>query len=159
MKITDRYFRFYLDLDHRFGKEARTQNPKPPPLECPWRRRYLPNLNIVHPAIFRSPLITNLTRNSPLCHVMTHRRPKPVLSRNPLHRVLQSESTPHQGKVRVMSAQQGDDDSPIPTAACRWKKETLDLLNAKYNIDSVTPFKFGELLKLPSELQKGMTLH
>ena len=96
---------------------------------------------------------------TPVYSVLTHGRPKPVLSRNPLHRVLQSESTPHQGKVRVMSAQQGDDDSPIPTAACRWKKETLDLLNAKYNIDSVTPFKFGELLKLPSELQKGMTLH
>ena len=91
-----------------------------------------------------------------LCSVLTHSRPKPVLSRNPLHRLLQTEFPRPWRKVRVMAAQQGDGDSLIPTAACRWKKETLDLLNAKYDSKSVTPFNFGELLKVPSELQKRL---
>ncbi len=64
---------------------------------------------------------------------LTHRRPKPVLSRNPLHRVLQSKSASTPWKVKAMPQKQQGSDSPIPTAVSRWKKETLDLLNAKYN--------------------------
>ena len=128
-------------------------------LECPWRHRHLINLNnIVHPAIFLFSLTINFIRTTLFCSMLIFRRSKPALSRNPLHRVLQSEFPhPPRRKVKVMSTEKADPNSPIPTAASRWRKETLDLLNAKYNIDSVTPFKFGELLKLPSELQKGMT--
>ena len=87
---------------------------------------------------------------------LIHRRPKPVLSRNPLHRVLQSESTSTPRKVRVMPQKHQGSDSPIPTAASRWKKETLDLLNAKYDRHHITPFEF-EGLVIPDELQMGMT--
>ena len=55
-----------------------------------------------------------------------------------------------------MATQQKEDVSLIPTAASGWKKETLDLLNAKYDSESVTPFNFGELFKVPSELQKRL---
>ena len=55
-----------------------------------------------------------------------------------------------------MSAQQGHVDSRIPTAACTWKKETLDLLSAKYDTESVTPYKFHESLRLPRELEEGV---
>jgi hypothetical protein len=57
-----------------------------------------------------------------------------------------------------MATQQKEDESIIPTAASGWKKETLDLLNAKYDSESVTPFNFGELFSVPSELQKRLTL-
>ena len=92
----------------------------------------------------------------PPCRGLTRRRPKPVLPRNPLHRVLQSELPPPRRKVRVMAPRKGEGDSLIPTAACRWKKETLDLLNAKYEPALVTPFDFGDVLKIPPELQKRL---
>lgn len=31
------------------------------------------------------------------------------------------------------------------------------MLNAKYDCESVTPFNFGELLKVPCEFQKRLT--
>src|SRR5947207_10274385 len=55
-----------------------------------------------------------------------------------------------------MPRQQGDANSSIPAAAARCKKETLDLLNAKYDRHDITPFEF-EGLVLPDELQKGTT--
>lgn len=109
---------------------------------------------------YHTPGVTSTYRNYryiPLCSALIHRRPKPVLSRDPLQRVLQSECTPFPKKVRIMSAQEGHIDSRIPTAACMWQKETLDLLNADYDIESVTPYKFNESLSLPSKLEKGMT--
>jgi hypothetical protein len=39
----------------------------------------------------------------------------------------------------------GEDDSPIPTAASRWKKKTLDLLNVKYERTYIIPFDFAGL--------------
>jgi hypothetical protein len=51
-----------------------------------------------------------------------------------------------------MLPKQEDSDSPIPTAACKWKKETIDLLNAKYDRHYVTPFDFDGLV-IPGELQ------
>lgn len=87
---------------------------------------------------------------------LTHRQSKPVVSRNPLQRLLQSEFSSTPRKVRVMSLQQGDIHSPIPTAASRWKKETLDLLNANYVTTIITDFKF-EGLGIPQELQISMT--
>ena len=95
-------------------------------------------------------------RCSPLYPMLTPGRPKPALSRNPVQRVLQSESTSTPREVRIMPGECQAGGCAIPTAACRWKKETLDLLNATYDPDSVTPFKFGELAKLPSELQDGI---
>jgi hypothetical protein len=55
-----------------------------------------------------------------------------------------------------MPLKQQDNDSPIPTAASRWKKETLDFLNAKYDRHDITPFEF-EGLVIPDELQKSTT--
>lgn len=94
-------------------------------------------------------------RHIPLYSVLTHRLSNPVVSRNPLHRVSQSDSTSIPRKVRLMPPQEKADDSPIPTAASQWTKETLDLLNAKYDSRSVADFTFNGLT-LPDELQRGM---
>jgi hypothetical protein len=55
-----------------------------------------------------------------------------------------------------MAPKQKKDNSPIPTAASRWKHETLGLLNAKYPRHEITPFDFDGL-RLPDELQQGTT--
>lgn len=91
----------------------------------------------------------------PLSSVLTHRQSKPVAFSNPLHRVLQSDSASTPREVRAMSPQEKVDESAIPTAASQWTKETLDLLNAKYDSRSVTGFTFNGLV-LPDELQEGM---
>jgi hypothetical protein len=58
-----------------------------------------------------------------------------------------------------MAAQHGDGGSGIPTAASSWEEKTLDLLNAKFIEDNVTPFNIvtpfnvDERLQLPVELQ------
>lgn len=92
----------------------------------------------------------------PLYFQLTHRPSESVVSRNPLQRVQQSEfaSTPRQ--LRVMPPQTRRDNSAIPSAASNWRKETLDLLNAKFCSRSVTDFTFDGLV-LPEELQVGMT--
>jgi hypothetical protein len=113
-------------------------------------KQYHPSSNIAVTHPYR--IYQYLSLNS----VLTYRQPKPDLSHNPLHRVLQSESTSTPQKVRAMPQKQQGSDSPIPAAASRWKKETLDLLNAKYDRHHITPFKFEGLI-IPDELQKGMT--
>lgn len=55
-----------------------------------------------------------------------------------------------------MPPQKQNNDSAIPSAASEWKKETLDLLNAKFDSRYVTDFTFDGLV-LPDELQMGMT--
>jgi hypothetical protein len=55
-----------------------------------------------------------------------------------------------------MASQHILDDSKTPTAASDWKKETLNLLGAKYETRSVTDFSFPGLV-LPDELQNGIT--
>ena len=95
-------------------------------------------------------------RYTPLYHVLIHRQPEAVLSRNPLRRVLQSEFPPLRRKMKVMSTAKIDPKTEIPTAACKWRKETLDLLNAKYDRLKITPFNFDGL-KLPDDMQQGMT--
>ena len=55
-----------------------------------------------------------------------------------------------------MSTEKADPNSPIPTAASRWRKETLDLLNAKYNRLQITRFNFDGL-RLPDDMQQRMT--
>src|ERR1700737_995824 len=85
------------------------------------------------------------------------RRQKPVLSRNPLQRVRQSELPVRRRKAKVISAakQKLDPKTEIPTAASRWRKETLDLLNVKYDRSQITPFEFGGM-KLSNDLQQRM---
>ena len=86
------------------------------------------------------------------------RRPKPVLPHNLLQRVRQSEFPVRRRKARVMSAPQQklNPKTDIPTAASRWRKETLDLLNVKYDCSLITAFEFDRM-KLPDELQQRMT--
>jgi hypothetical protein len=48
-------------------------------------------------------------------------------------------------------------DSKIPTAACKRKKEDLDLLGATYDTQSVTTFKFSKPLDIPLQLQNSIT--
>lgn len=84
----------------------------------------------------------------PLYSMLTHRQSKPV---NP---VLQGDSTSTLRKKGGMPAQNQADASEIPTAASAWTKNTLDLLNAKYESRSVTDFTFNGLV-LPDELRKG----
>ena len=91
-----------------------------------------------------------------LYSVLTHRQSKPVASGNPVHCVLQTESTSTHRKVSAMPRQHGDGDSQIPTAASKWTKETLDLLNAKYDSESITDFKFDELV-IPDDLKMSTT--
>lgn len=55
-----------------------------------------------------------------------------------------------------MPPQEQADDSAIPTAASAWTKETLDLLNAKYESRMVTDFTFNGLV-VPDDLQNGIT--
>jgi hypothetical protein len=55
-----------------------------------------------------------------------------------------------------MSSQKQSDNSAIPYAASKWKKETLDLLNATFDSRSVTDFTFDGLV-LPDELQRSIT--
>jgi len=59
-----------------------------------------------------------------------------------------SESPSIARKAKVMAPKQKKDNSPIPTAASRWKQDTLTLLNATYPRHEVTPFNF-----------EGMTIH
>jgi hypothetical protein len=47
------------------------------------------------------------------------------------------------------------EDNPIPTAASRWTKETLDLLNAKYDSHAATQFEFNDVT-LPEDIEKGV---
>jgi hypothetical protein len=49
-----------------------------------------------------------------------------------------------------------DPKTEIPTAASRWRKETLDLLNVKYDRSLITAFKFDGM-KLSDDLQQRMT--
>lgn len=86
---------------------------------------------------------------------LTHRQSKHVVSRNPLHRVIQSESKSRHQKVRVMSPHDQSDRSAIPPAASDWKMVTLDLVNAKFDSRSVTDFIFDGLI-LPNEFQMGI---
>lgn len=89
--------------------------------------------------------------------MLTYRQSKPAVSRNPLVHVLQSDSiTSTARKIRVMSPQQDSDDSAIPTAASKWTKKTLNLLNAKYESRLISDLIFDQL-ELPDELQKGTT--
>jgi len=83
-------------------------------------------------------------------------RPKATPSRNPLLRVLQAESPSQARKAKVVAPKQQKDNSPIPTAASRWKQDTLTLLNATYPRHEVTPFNF-EGMTLPDELQQSTT--
>ena len=142
-------------MTSRSELDRHTQNL--PRVECPWRVRRVRRLNnIVHPRVLPSPLIIEfISIYPPLCSVLTHGPPKPVLSRNPLRRVLEYESPPQGRNVRGMSVTQQGSDSPIPTASA-WKKETLHLLNATYNRKVSTPFNF-EGLRLPDDLKTGMT--
>jgi hypothetical protein len=48
--------------------------------------------------------------------------------------------------------QKFDPKTDIPTAASRWRKETLDLLNVKYDRSMITPFKFDGM-KLSDDMQ------
>ena len=87
--------------------------------------------------------------------VLMDQRPKATPSRNPL-RVLQAESPSQARKAKAMALKQHKDNSPIPTAASRWKQDTLTLLNATYPRHEVTPFNF-EGMTLPDELQQSTT--
>src|SRR5438046_7461 len=97
-----------------------------------------------HPGHIPSPHYKPRSYEAPPCIVLIRRRPKPVLSPNPLQRVLQSEFPVRRRKAKVMSAEKAkfDPKTDIPTAASRWRKETLDLLNVKYDRSMITPFKF-----------------
>jgi hypothetical protein len=87
--------------------------------------------------------------------LLIYRQSKSVIPTNPLNCVQQSEHASTSQKVGVMSPHDQISDSEIPTAASKWTKETLDLLNAKYESRSFTDFKFNELT-LPDELQNGI---
>jgi hypothetical protein len=54
-----------------------------------------------------------------------------------------------------MPPQERKNESAIPSAASDWRKETLDLLNAKYDPCSITDFTFNGVT-VPTELQMGM---
>src|SRR5436853_7559982 len=84
---------------------------------------------------------------------LIHRRPKSTPSRNPLLRVLQSESPSIAPKERIMAPKQKKDNSPITTAASRWKQERLGLLNGTYSRHEITPIDY-EGLRLPDERQQ-----
>ena len=90
------------------------------------------------------------------CPVLTRSRPTPVLSCNPLQRVLQSEFPRRPSKVPVMAKERIDFNTDIPTAASRWRKETLNLLNVDYNRFEVTPFEFGGL-RIPDDMENSMS--
>ena len=50
-----------------------------------------------------------------------------------------------------------DPKTEIPTAASKWRKETLDLLNAEYDRLKITPFNFDGL-SFPDDMQQRMAL-
>ena len=54
-----------------------------------------------------------------------------------------------------MCEPQACDYSSLPKSSTEWTKETLDLLNAKFDSQSVAEFTFPEL-ELPERLQNGM---
>jgi hypothetical protein len=54
-----------------------------------------------------------------------------------------------------MSSQLTNGTSSIPTAASKWSKSALDLLNAEYDRLMVTDFQFDELM-LPDDIQNSM---
>ena len=111
-----------------------------------------------HPGRIPSPRYKPHSYETSPCIVLTRRRPKPVLSANPLQRVLQSEFPVRRRKAKVTSAEKlnFDPKTDIPTAASRWRKETLDLLNVKYDRSMITSFKFDGM-KLPDDMQQRMT--
>jgi hypothetical protein len=96
--------------------------------------------------------------NSLLVIVLICRPLKTVLSRNPLQRVRQSEFPVRRRKANIISAPKKklDPKTEIPTAASRWRKETLDLLNVNYDRSIITAFKFDGM-KLPNDMQQRMT--
>ena len=70
----------------------------------------------------------------------------------PTRRVHQCRSRRKGGpQYDSMSARQKD--SAIPTAASKWTKETLELLNAKYNHRDPMTLDFNIIL--PDEMQSG----
>ena len=68
---------------------------------------------------------------------------------------MSSQQTPIVSGQPTVAPNKAKLDGPIPTAASKWKKATLDFLNAEYIREEETQFESLQALVLPEGLQEG----